>query len=190
MLLVPPDFCFSFSFSLRPRRMLDAYESSLVDIASGLSGSGCCGRQPFPSPPSTFNLDDLYDLRARDRGTKPGDAWVGYSGRVDVDGMIMKADVRGRQATNVPIMIALRFLPDNMAVAVGRCIFGCGVSSRAAALLLPLLAMAIKVFAFCVDTDGNAAYYVVEISTRGAVLSPRFGLAEGERRPDVSIEVE
>lgn len=30
----------------------------------------------------------------------------------------------------------------------------------------------------------------VEISTRVAVLSPRFGLAEGERRPDVSIEVE
>ena len=147
MLLVPPDFCFSFSFFLRPRRMLDAYESSLVDIASGLSGSGCCGRQPFPSPPSTFNLDDLYDLRARDRGTNPGDAWVGNSsGRVDVDGMIIhvKADVRGRQATNVPIMIALRFLPDDMAVVVGRCIFGCGVSSRAAALLLPLLAMAIK----------------------------------------------
>ena len=184
MLLVPPDFCFSFSFSLRPRRMLDAYESSLVDIASGLSGSGCCGRQPFPSPPSTFNLDDLYDLRARDRGTKPGDAWVGYSGRVDVDGMIMKADVRGRQATNVPIMIALRFLPDNMAVAVGRCIFGCGVSSRAAALLLPLLAMAIKAFAVLMALmfDDNAA--------RVAVLSPRFGLAEGERRPDVSIEVE
>ena len=186
MLLVPPDFCFSFSFFLRPRRMLDAYESSLVDIASGLSGSGCCGRQPFPSPPSTFNLDDLYDLRARDRGTKPGDAWVGNSGRVDVDGMIIKADVRGRQATNVPIMIALRFLPDDMAVVVGRCIFGCGVSSRAAALLLPLLAMASSQARFCVDVWTRTK------ATRRATAR-RFGRNRNRnflrRLPSISLHV-
>jgi len=69
-----------------------------------------------------------------------------------------------------------------MAVAVGRCIFGCGVSSRAAALLLPLLAMAIKAFAVLMALmfDDNAARVAVLCCVAVSAW------AEDQRRPDVS----
>ena len=47
-----------------------------------------------------------------------GDACFGGRGRIcDADGMTMKAVVMGQQATKVPIMAALRFLPDDIMIS-------------------------------------------------------------------------